>query len=122
MGYSSSTLENSCRILTDFNRASIVSLGNVVLPVQADLVILNVRFSVIEDLSPYNAFMGWVWLYKMKVIPSTYYQMVNYLTKAGQVDLHGSQLATRQYYQVTVETRQKDPTEDESKSSYVRDH
>ena len=38
-----------------------------------------------------------------------------------QVDLHDSQLATKQYYQVTVETEQKDLTEDESKLSYVRD-
>ncbi|RVX16297.1 hypothetical protein CK203_014325 [Vitis vinifera] len=47
-------------ILTNFNGASTVSLGNVVLLVQAGLVILNVYFSVVEDLSPYNAFMGWV--------------------------------------------------------------
>lgn len=58
----------------------------------------------------------------MKVIPSTYYQMVNYLIKVRQADLHGSQLATRKYHQVTIEIEQKDPTEDESKSSYMRDH
>ena len=58
MGYSRSALENPGRILIGFNRASIVSLGDVILPIQADLVTLNVRFSVVEDLSPYNAIVG----------------------------------------------------------------
>ena len=58
MGYSWSALENLGRILTRFSGASIVSLGDVILPIQADPVTLNVRFSVVEDLSPYNAIMG----------------------------------------------------------------
>lgn len=103
MGYSPSTLENPSRILTKFNEASTVSLGDVILPVQADLVTLNVRFSVVEDLSPYNAIMGRVWPHKMKTILSRYHQMVSYLTELGQVDLLGSQLATQECYQVTVE-------------------
>lgn len=71
MGHSPSALENLSRILIGFNRASTMSLGNVVLLVQVGLVILKVRFSVVEDLSPYNAIMGWVGLHKMKVISST---------------------------------------------------
>lgn len=90
MGYSPSALENPSRILTKFNEASTVSLGDVIIPVQADLVILNVRFSVVEDLSPYNVILRWVWLHKMKVILSTYHQMASYLTKARQVDLLGN--------------------------------
>ena len=38
----------------------------------------------------------------MKATPSTYHQKVSSLTKTGQVDLFGSQLATRQCYQVNV--------------------
>lgn len=33
-----------------------------------------------------------------------YHQMVSYLTEAAQVDFLGSQLATRQYYQVALES------------------
>lgn len=86
MGYSSSVLENPDCILISFNGELTVSLGDVILPVQADLVTLNVHFSVVEDLSPYNAIMRRVWLHKMKVIASTYHQMVSYLTEAGQID------------------------------------
>ena len=50
---------------------------------------------MVDDLSLYNVIMGRAWLYIMKVIPSTYHQMVSYLTEEGQVDLLGSQLATR---------------------------
>ena len=92
MGYFSSTLKNLRHILIDFNRASTVFLDDVVLPVQAEPVTLNVYFSVVEDLSPYNAIIGWVWLHKMKVISSTYHQMVSYLTEVGQVDLLASQI------------------------------
>lgn len=36
----------------------------------------------------------------MKVIPSTYQQMVSYLIEDGHFDLFGSQLVEHQYYQV----------------------
>ena len=60
MGYFPSALENIVRILTNFNGASTVSLGNVILLVQVSPITLNVRFSVVEDLSPYNTTMGHV--------------------------------------------------------------
>ncbi|RVW49011.1 hypothetical protein CK203_080951 [Vitis vinifera] len=42
IGYSSSALENPGRILTGFNGASTVSLGDVILPMQVSPVTLNV--------------------------------------------------------------------------------
>ena len=46
----------------------------------------------------------------MKVIPSTYHQMVSFLTEDGQIDLYDSQLAARQCYQIAREvgTSQED--------------
>ena len=51
---------------------------------------LNVQFSIVEDLSPFNAILGRTWFHDMKSIPSTYHQMVSYLTEDGQIDLYGS--------------------------------
>lgn len=116
MGYFSFALENPSCILIGFNGASIVSLGDVIFPIQAGLVTLNVCFSIVENLSPYKAIMRQVWLHKMKVIPSTYHQMISYLTEVRQVDLIGSQLATRQCYQVIVEAEQINPTRNELES------
>ncbi|KAL6346586.1 hypothetical protein AAG906_000204 [Vitis piasezkii] len=88
-----SALENPKWILSGFNRASTTSLEDIVLLVQAGPIIQNVQFSVVEDLSPFNAIMGPTWLHGMKVIPFMYHQMVSYLTKDRQIDLFGSQLA-----------------------------
>ncbi|RVW15509.1 hypothetical protein CK203_096438 [Vitis vinifera] len=67
MGYSPSTLENPWRLLFGFNRATMTSLGDVVLPIQAG-------------------------------------PMVSYLMDEGQIDFLGSQLATRQCYQVALDS------------------
>ena len=58
MGFEPSSLENPGRILSGFNGSSTTSLGDITLPVQAEPVILNVLFFVIEDLSPFNVILG----------------------------------------------------------------
>ena len=80
------------------------------LSVQVGPVALNVQFLVVGDLSPFNAILGRTWLHYMKAIPSTYHQMVSFLTEDGQVDLYGNQLAARQCYQIAREvgTSQED--------------
>ena len=98
MGYSSSVIENPGRLLSGFNEATTTSLCDVVLSVQVGSVTLGMQFSVVDDLSLYNAIMGCAWLHKMKVIPSIYHQMVSYLIEYGQVDLLDNQLAARQCY------------------------
>ena len=87
---------NSARlILSGFNGTTTTTLGDVALPMKVGPVTQRVLFSIIEDLGPYNTIMGWTWLHSMKAIPSTYHQMVSYLTNVGQVDLLGSQLAAQ---------------------------
>ncbi|RVX18536.1 hypothetical protein CK203_006462 [Vitis vinifera] len=54
-------------------------------------------------VSPFNVILGRTWLHYMKAIPSTYHQMVSFLTNEGQTDLYGSQLAARQCYQIARE-------------------
>lgn len=76
---------------------------------------------MVEDLSPYNAIMRQVLLHKMKIILSTYHQIVSYLTEVGQVNLLSSQLVFRQCYQVTVEAGQIDLAGDELESSSAKD-
>ena len=93
MGHSLTGLENPGRILSGFNGSSTTSLGDIILTVQAGPVTLNVQFSVVQDLLPFNVILERTWLHYMKVIPSTYHQMVSFLTNEGQIDLYGSQLA-----------------------------
>ena len=84
MGYSLSALENPGIVLSSFNEATIIYLGYVILPIQVDLVTLNVRFFVVEDLSPYNAIMRQSWLHKMKPMSSFYHHMASYLQRPGR--------------------------------------
>ncbi|RVW77300.1 hypothetical protein CK203_050122 [Vitis vinifera] len=120
MGHSLTNLENPGRILSRFNGSSTTSLGDIVLPVQAGPVTLNVQFSVVQDLSPFNVILGRTWLHYMKAIPSTYHQMVSFLTKDGQIDLFGSQLVAHQCYQITREagTNQEDAFLPESSKTH----
>ena len=46
------------RILSGFNDATTVNLGDVVLLVKSGPVTQQVLFSMVEDLGPYNAIMG----------------------------------------------------------------
>ncbi|RVW94635.1 hypothetical protein CK203_030831 [Vitis vinifera] len=90
MGHSLAGLENLGRILSGFNGSSTTSLGDIILPVQAGPITLNVQFSVVQELSPFNVILGRTWLHYMKVIPSRYHQMMSFLTNEGQIDLYGS--------------------------------
>ena len=65
--------------------------------------------------------MGHAWLHRMKVVPSTYHQMGNYLTEEGQVDLLGSQLAVCQYYQVALDFGHPSSEEARPESSSARE-
>ena len=73
--------------MSEFNEATIIMMGNIPFPVKAGPVVQQVLFSVVEDLGPYNAIIGRAWLHVMKVVPSTYHQMISYLTSVEQIDL-----------------------------------
>ena len=122
MGHSLTGLKNPGRILSGFNGSSTTSLRDIVLPVQAGPVTLNVQFSVVQDLSPFNVILRRTWLHYMKVIPSTYHQMVSFLTKDGQINIYDSQLTARQCYQIARETgtSQEDASLPESSNTHNR--
>ena len=76
-------LSSDGRVLSRFNEATTLTVGDIAFHVQAGPVILQVLFSVVEDLGPYNAIMGRAWLHAMKAIPSSYHQIISYLTVSG---------------------------------------
>ena len=98
---------SSTSILSGFNGVTKLTMGDIALPVKAGPVIQQVLFSVVEDLGPYNAFVGRAWLHAMKAVPSTYHQTMSYLTSVGHIDLLSSQLAACQCYQLLVQEREK---------------
>ena len=87
MKVSLSHLSSDDRVLSGFNGSTMMTVGDIALSIEAGPVTQQVLFSVVDDLSPYNAIVGQTWLHTMKVIPSTYHQTISYLTVLGQVDL-----------------------------------
>ena len=61
------------RVLYGFNKATTLTVGDIVLSVKAGTITQQVLFSVVEDLGPYNAIVGRAWLHAMKAIPSTFH-------------------------------------------------
>ena len=101
-------LSSAGRVLSGFNGATTLIVGDIAFPVQAGPVIQQVLFSMVENLGPYNAILGRAWLHTMKTVPSTYHQTMSYLTASMQVDLQGSQLAARQCYQLSMQGHEQE--------------
>ena len=51
-------LSSAGRILSGFNGATMLTMGDITLPVKARPVIQQVLFLIVEDLGPYNAIVG----------------------------------------------------------------
>ena len=98
-------LHSASRVLSGFNGATTLLVGDITFFVKAGPVTQQILFFVVENLGPYNAILGRAWLHAMKAIPSTYHQTISYLNESGQVDLQGSQLAARQCYQLSLRER-----------------
>ena len=79
MKVSLSHLSLAGRVLFEFNGSTTLTVGDISLSVKAGLITQQVLFSVVEDLAPYNATVGRIWLHAMKAIPSTYHQTISYL-------------------------------------------
>ncbi|RVW31047.1 Transposon Ty3-I Gag-Pol polyprotein [Vitis vinifera] len=102
MGHSLTDLENPGRILSGFNGSSTISLGDIVLPVQAGPVTLNVQFSVVQELSP--SISSWAHMATLHESHPLYISSNGeFPHQRGAIDLYGSQLAARQCYQIARE-------------------
>ena len=71
MNISFDKLSSVGRILSGFNGATTVTMGDIAIPVKAGLVVQQVLFSIVEDLGLCNAIVGRAWRHEMKAVPST---------------------------------------------------
>ena len=97
------------RVLSGFNGATTLSIGDITFSVKAGPVTQKVLFSVVEDLGPYNAILGRAWLHAMKAVPSPYLLSVGLLhttsssksNRGGSPDLDGSHTALHSHWSIT---------------------
>ncbi|XP_038693776.1 uncharacterized protein LOC119991502 [Tripterygium wilfordii] len=70
-------------VLVRFNGEVSHTIGEITLPVYANGVNKQTKFSVLDSPSAYNIILGRPWLHSIGVVPSTYYQVLRYPTKSG---------------------------------------
>ena len=73
MGVSMDHLCSAGRVLSGFNGAITLLVGDITFSVKVGPMAQQVLFSMVEDLGPYNAILGRAWLHAMKAVPSTYH-------------------------------------------------
>nr|XP_009598223.1 uncharacterized protein LOC104094071 [Nicotiana tomentosiformis] len=84
------------KLLVGFNLASVTTRGEILLPTNAEGVMKTTLSEVVDGDMGYNIIMGRPWLHEMKAVPSTYHQLLKFLTPEGIRQIRGDQPATRE--------------------------
>jgi len=71
------------------------SSGTISLPVRADPYNIIMEFYVMDAEPPHNAILRKHWLHMMKVVPSTYHEMVRYPTPTRTAGIKADQVVAR---------------------------
>ena len=82
--------------LVSFEGKVIIPKGQIRLPMQTGLVMVEVDFIVVDAFSPYTAIVARPWLHTLGAVSSTLHQKVKYPSK-GQIEkILGDQAVVRQ--------------------------
>ena len=74
----------------------VVLRGQIRLPVQTGLDVVEVDFIVVDAVSPNTAIMGRPWLHSLGAVSSTLHQKVKYPSEGQVMEIVGSQSMARQ--------------------------
>ncbi|XP_018479582.1 uncharacterized protein LOC108850571 [Raphanus sativus] len=84
--------------LFSFGGSSVPLLGNIAIIVKTYDLEQETEFSVMNNLSPFDAILGRPWLHRMKAVPSIYHQCVKFISPTGEKTIYGNQRQSRSYY------------------------
>ena len=73
-----------------FDGKVVILKGQIRLPVQAGLKVVEVNFIVVDAYSPYMAIVARPWLHALGVVSSTLYLKIKYLSRDQIEELVGS--------------------------------
>ena len=82
--------------LVSFEGKTVIPRGQIRLPVQTGLDVVEVDFIVVDAFSPYTAIMGRPWLHSLGAVSSTLHQKVKYPSGGQVLEIVGSQSMARQ--------------------------
>ena len=89
--------------LVSFEGKMVVPKGQIRLPVQIGIDVVEVDFIVVDAFSRYTAIMGRPWLHSLGVVSSTFHQKVKYPSRGQVLEIVGSQFMARQYLIVAIQ-------------------
>ena len=81
--------------LVSFEGRMIVPKGQIRLPMQTGMDVVEVDFIVVDVFSPYTVIMGRPWLHTLGAVSSTLHQKVKYPSGGQVLEIVGSQVAAR---------------------------
>ncbi|XP_030924715.1 uncharacterized protein LOC115951699 [Quercus lobata] len=82
--------------LVSFEGKTVIPRGQIRLPIQTGLDVVEVDFIVMDAYSPYTAIVARPWLHALEVISSTLHQKVKYPSNGQIKEIVGNQFMTRQ--------------------------
>ncbi|XP_070045125.1 uncharacterized protein [Nicotiana tomentosiformis] len=95
------------KLLAGFNLASVTTRGEILLLTNAKGVMKTTLFEVVNGDMWYNIILGRPWLHEMKVVPSTYHQLLKFLTPKGIKQIRGDQPTTREMSAISVSSNKR---------------
>ncbi|XP_028107828.1 uncharacterized protein LOC114306744 [Camellia sinensis] len=98
LGFTNSDLSLADYPLFGFNANLEYPLGKITLLVRAGTRSVDVEFLVVKLPLPYNLIIGRTWLHTMQVVPSTYHQLLHFLTEYDIEQIRGSQKSVQACY------------------------
>ena len=81
--------------LVSFEGKTLIPKGQIKLPIQIDLEIVEVDFIVVDSYSPYTAIVAKPWLHTLGAVSSTLHQKVKYPSHGQVKEIVGSQSMAR---------------------------
>ncbi|XP_030937184.1 uncharacterized protein LOC115962476 [Quercus lobata] len=91
--------------LVSFEGKTVTLRGQIRLPIQTDLDVVEVDFIIVDAYSPYTAIVARPWLHALEAISSTLHQKVKYPSKGQVKEIVGNQTMARQCMVAAISRR-----------------
>ena len=91
--------------LVSFEGKTVTLRGQIRLPIQTGLDVVEVDFIVVDAYSPYTAIVARPWLHALEAVSSTYHQKMKYPSNGQVKKIVGNQSMARQCMVVAILNR-----------------
>ncbi|XP_063948038.1 uncharacterized protein LOC135152135 [Daucus carota subsp. sativus] len=102
MGLAETDMIKKTTTLVGFSGERKRTVGEITLPTYVKGLNLLTRFVIIDGDPTYNIIMGRPWIHDLKAVPSTYHQVLKFLTPWGAQEIAGDQCVARDCYKASM--------------------